>query len=148
MISFSLKDCTDQEKLFRLLDEDYKLAEQSRGLAEKHLSLSQIMTCDQADLINEQFLIINKRSTKNREKKQGVPSGDSVSIVKIQKVSISLQGKKCTAVLMIDRSVNQELYVSRQMVNLLKMLQATVSHDMISPLNLINMYLNLLENMP
>jgi len=34
------------------------------------------------------------------------------------------------------------------MVNLLKMLQATVSHDMISPLNLINMYIGLLENMP
>jgi len=34
------------------------------------------------------------------------------------------------------------------MVNLLKMLQATVSHDMISPLNLINMYGSLLEGMP
>ena len=49
---------------------------------------------------------------------------------------------------MTNRTAYQDLYLSRQMVNLLKMIQATVSHDMISPLNLINMYVGLLENMP
>mmetsp|Transcript_21711 Transcript_21711/g.29116 ORF Transcript_21711/g.29116 Transcript_21711/m.29116 type:complete len:185 (-) Transcript_21711:897-1451(-) len=59
-----------------------------------------------------------------------------------------MNGETCTVVVMKKINVKRELYFTQRKVTLLKMLQATVSHDMISPLNLIIMYLSLLENMP
>ena len=143
MIETSLQGVGTAPKMFRLLGQDFKFANGHPKLSQHYFSIDEIVELDAKDLSEEYFVVMLQNRTRsqiNQRKKN--------SIVKLCKYELVLNKKSCVVVVMKDSQVFKDLFFARQMVSLLKMLQATVSHDMISPLNLINMYGGLLEDMP
>ena len=71
-----------------------------------------------------------------------------VELFKLQRHETYFQQNKAYIFMMKDQREAQDLRHTRRLITLIKMVQATVAHDMLSPLNIITMYLNILQDIP
>lgn len=70
------------------------------------------------------------------------------SVVSVERHTLTIDEEECTLVVFKNRDTDKDLFFAQQTISLLKMLQATVSHDMAGPLSLISSYSEVLEKMP